>query len=151
MGRRAAALALLALLVAGCHSSAPNGHESLSAAEPSGVVRIGLAQLLWPLDPTHARGRDELTLARALFATPLRTDPESGALRPGLCSTWSAGGSNWRLRCRHAGAIATQLRRAKLFPARGIRALGKRRLVIALPGPRPELPYLLTQVAAAPP
>jgi len=151
MGRRAAALALLALLVAGCHSSAPNGHESLSAAGPSGVVRIGLAQLLWPLDPTHARGRDELTLARALFATPLRTDPESGALLPGLCSAWSAKGAAWRLRCRHAGAIATQLRRARLFPARRIRALDERRLVIVLPAPKAELPYLLTQVGAAPP
>jgi hypothetical protein len=151
MGRRAAALALLALLVGGCDSSAPKRHEPLSADGSSGVVRIGLAHLLWPLDPTHARGRDELTLARALFATPLRTDPESGALRPGLCSTWSASGSTWRLRCRHAGAIATQLRRARLFPARGIRAPNERRLVIVLPGPRAELPYLLTQVAAAPP
>lgn len=152
MGRRAAAaLALLALLVAGCDSSAPKRHEPLPAGGPSGVVRIGLAQLLWPLDPTNARGRDELTLARALFATPLRTDPENGALRPGLCSSWKASGSTWRLRCRHAGAIARQLRRAKLFPASRIRALDEGRLVIALPVPRPELPYLLTQVAAAPP
>lgn len=151
MARRAAALALLALLVAGCHSSAPKRHEALPATGSAGVVRIGLAHVLWPLDPTHARGRDELTLARALFATPLRTDPETGALRPGLCSVWSASGSTWRLRCRHAGAIATQLRRARLFPVRRIRALDERRLVIALPALRPELPYLLTQVAAAPP
>jgi hypothetical protein len=151
MARRAVALALLALLVAGCHSSARQRHEPLPAAGPAGVVRIGLAHVLWPLDPTHASGRDELTLARALFATPLRTDPVSGALRPGLCSAWSASGSTWRLRCRHAGAIATQLRRARLFPARGIRALDERRLVIVLPAPRAELPYLLTQVAAAPP
>ena len=121
MGRRAAALALLALLVAGCNSGAPQRHASLAAGGPAGVVRIGLAHLLWPLDPTHARGRDELTLARVLFSTPLRTDPESGALRPGLCSTWSPSGVTWRLRCRHAGAIATQLRRARLFPAQRIR------------------------------
>jgi hypothetical protein len=151
MGWRAAALALLALVVAGCDSTTPKRHEPLPAGGPSGVVRIGLARVLWPLDPTHARGRDELTLARALFATPLRTDPESGALRPGLCSAWSASGATWLLRCRHAGAIATQLRRARLFPARRIRALDERRLVIALPAPRAELPYLLTQVAAAPP
>jgi len=152
MGRRAAALALLALLVAGCDSGGPQPrHASLPARGPAGVVRVGLAHLLWPLDPTHARGRDELTLARVLFAPPLRTDPESGALRPGLCSAWSASGATWRLRCRHAGAIATQLRRARLFPARRIRALDERRLVIVLPAPRAELPYLLTQVAAAPP
>jgi hypothetical protein len=152
MGRRAAALALLALLVAGCDSGAPQPRRaSLPAGGPAGVVRIGLAHVLWPLDPTHARGRDELTLARVLFATPLRTDPESGALRPGLCSAWSASGATWRFRCRHAGAIATQLRRARLFPARRIRALDERRLVIVLPAPRAELPYLLTQVAAAPP
>ena len=152
MGRRAAALALLALLVAGCDSGGPQPrHASLPARGPAGVVRVGLAHLLWPLDPTHARGRDELTLARVLFAPPLRTDPESGALRPGLCSAWRASGATWRLRCRHAGAIATQLRRARLFPARRIRALDERRLVIVLPAPRAELPYLLTQVAAAPP
>jgi len=152
MGRRAAALALLALLVAGCDSGAPQPrHASLPGGGPAGVVRIGLAHVLWPLDPTHARGRDELTLARVLFATPLRTDPESRALRPGLCSAWSASGATWRLRCRHTGAIATQLRRARLFPARRIRALDERRLVIVLPAPRAELPYLLTQVAAAPP
>jgi hypothetical protein len=151
MGRRAAALALLALLVAGCQSSALQRHEPLPADGPAGVVRVGLAHVLWPLDPTHARGRDELTLARVLFVTPLRTDPASGALRPGLCSAWSASGATWRLRCRHAGAIATQLRRARLFPARRIRALDERRLVIVLPAPRAELPYLLTQVAAAPP
>jgi hypothetical protein len=152
MGRRAAALALLALLVAGCDSGAPQPrHASLPAGGPAGVVRIGLAHVLWPLDPTHARGRDELTLARVLFATPLRTDPESGALRPGLCSAWSASGATWRFRCRHAGAIATQLRRARLFPVRRIRALDEQRLVIVLPTPRAELPYLLTQVAAAPP
>ena len=37
-------------------------------------MRIGVANMLWPLDPTHAKGRDEVTLARALFSTPLRTD-----------------------------------------------------------------------------
>jgi hypothetical protein len=150
-GRRAAALALLTLLVAGCGSSEPKRHEALPDGGPAGVVRIGLAHVLWPLDPTHARGRDEVTLARVLFATPLRTDPETGALRPGLCSSWSARGTTWRLRCRHAGAIAIQLRRARLFPARQIRALDERRLVISLTAPLPELPYLLTQVAAAPP
>jgi hypothetical protein len=150
-GRRAAALALLALLVAGCDSSEPQRHEPLPARGPAGVVRIGLARVLWPLDPTHAQGRDEVTLARALFATPLRTDPETGALRPGLCSAWHGSGRTWRFRCRHSGAIAAQLRRAALFPARRIRAADEHTLVISLRAPRPELPYLLTEVGAAPP
>jgi hypothetical protein len=151
MARRAVALALLALLVAGCDSSEPQRHEALPARGPAGVVRIGLARVLWPLDPTHAEGRDEVALARALFATPLRTDPTTGALRPGLCSAWHGNGRNWRLRCRHSGAIAARLRNAALFPARRIRATDERTLAISLRAPRPELPYLLTQVAAAPP
>jgi hypothetical protein len=151
VGRWAAALALLVLLLAGCGSSKPQRHAALPGGGPAGVVRIGLARVLWPLDPTHAQGRDEVTLARALFATPLRTDPATGALRPGLCSTWHGVGRTWRLRCRHSGAIATQLRRAGLFPARRIRATDEHTLVISLKEPLPELPYLLTEVAAAPP
>ncbi len=145
------AFALLALLLAGCASSEPQRPERLPAGGPGGVVRIGLARVLWPLDPTHAEGRDEVTLARALFATPLRTDPATGALRPGLCSAWHGNGRTWRLRCRHSGAIAAQLRRATLFPARRIWATDEHTLVISLPAPRAELPYLLTEVAAAPP
>lgn len=151
VGRRAAALALLVLLLAGCGSSKPQRHVALPAGGPAGVVRIGLAHVLWPLDPTHAQGRDEVTLARALFATPLRTDPLTGALRPGLCSAWHGAGRTWRLRCRHSGAIAAQLRRAALFPARRILAPDEHTLAISLQAPLPELPYLLTQVAAAPP
>ena len=140
VGRRAAALALLVLLLAGCGSSKPQRHVALPAGGRAGVVRIGLAHVLWPLDPTHARGRDEVTLARALFATPLRTDPGTGALRPGLCSAWHGAGLTWRLRCRHSGAIAAQLRRAALFPARRIRAADEHTLVISLKAPLPELP-----------
>jgi hypothetical protein len=151
VGRRAAALALLLLLLAGCGSSKQKRHVALPAGGPAGVVRIGLAHVLWPLDPTHAQGRDEVTLARALFATPLRTDPLTRALRPGLCSAWHGAGLTWRLRCRHSGAIAAQLRHAALFPARRIRAVDEHTLVISLKTPLPELPYLLTQVAAAPP
>jgi len=148
---RVAALLLLALLVSGCDSGAQTHAQPLPARGPSGVVRIGLATILWPLNPARARTRDEITLARALFSTPLQTDPRTGDLRPGLCSSWRASGNTWRLRCAHAGAIAAQLRRSKLFPAREVRAAGGRTLVIALARPRPELPYLLTQVAAAPP
>jgi hypothetical protein len=124
----------------------------LTPKGPPGVVRIALARVLWPLDPAHARGRDELTLARALFATPLRTDPLTGNLRPGLCSSWDslAGGRRWRFRCSHAGAIARELRHAHLFASARIAADG-RTLSISLPQPAPNAPYVLTEVAAAPP
>jgi hypothetical protein len=148
---RVAALLLLALLVSGCDSGDKTHSRPLPVRGPAGVVRIGLSRILWPLDPTRARTRDEITLARALFSTPLRSDPRTGDLRPGLCTSWRRIGSTWRLRCAHAGSIAAQLRRAELFPARAIRAPDGNTLVIALSRPRPELPYVLTQVSAAPP
>jgi hypothetical protein len=150
--RRAAALGALALLAAGCGSNTSTSSSRLPATGPPGVVRIGLAHLLWPLDPALARDRDEIALARALFATPLRTDPETGALRQGLCSSWrsAAGGRTWRFHCRHAGAIASTLRRVRLIPAATIAAPDARTLVVTLAKPNPELPYVLTEVAAAP-
>jgi hypothetical protein len=122
------------------------------ATGPAGVVRIALARVLWPLDPLRARDRDEITLARALFATPLRTDPATGALRPGLCSGWSSaqGDRRWRFRCSHAGSIARELRRARLFGAARIQEDG-RTLSVTLPEPAHRAPYVLTEVAAAPP
>jgi len=85
-----------------------------------------------------------------LFSTPLRTDPSTGELRPGLCSRWRVSGATWRLDCRHAGAIAAQLRRTKLVPARRIVA-ARGTLVVVLRSQEPDLPYRLTEVAAAPP
>lgn len=113
-------------------------------------MRVALADLLWPLEPERARTRDEIVLARMLFSTPLRTDA-NGALRPGLCTSWRASGAVWRLRCGHAGAIAAQLRRARLFQARRIEAPDEHTLVVVPRSRDPELPYRLTQVAAAPP
>jgi len=150
--RRAAALVVLALAAAGCDSTtAPTQRARLPVGGPPGVVRIAVADLLWPLEPERAHTRDEIAVARMLFSTPLRTDPESGALRPGLCTSWRASGTTWRLRCAHAGAIASQLRRTKLIPARRIAAPDPHTLVVELPGQDPELPYRLTQVGAAPP
>ena len=147
--RRLAALALLPLVAGACGStSKPTPRPAVPARGPAGLVRIALADLLWPLDPLRARDRDEQALARVLFSTPLRTGP-AGELRPGLCSTWASpdGGRSWRLRCRHARAIAAELQRAKLAPAR---APSDRRLVVEPRAPNPRLPYELTEVAAAP-
>ncbi len=141
--RRAAALAALALTAAGCGSSPKTTPVGASATSHAGIVRIALADLLWPLDPARARGRDEIVVARALFATPLRTDPSTGALRPGLCSSWTRVGTDWHFRCRHAGAIARELRRAHVAHAT-VRASS---LSIA----DSRAPYLLTEAVAAPP
>jgi hypothetical protein len=145
--RRAAALAVLALAAAGCSSSsAPPRRAAPPVSGPPGVVRVALADLLWPLEPERAKTRDELVVARMFFATPLRTDAD-GKLRPGLCTSWRASGALWRLRCRHAGAIATQLRRSGLFP--GASARNGRLLMVRSPGQ--DVPYRLTEPRAAPP
>jgi len=102
-------------------------------------VRIALANLLWPLDPARARTRDEIVVARALFATPLRV-----GLRPGLCSSWAREGAGWRFKCRHAGAIARELRRAHLVANVSVRAG-------SLSIPDPQARDVLTEAAAAPP
>ncbi|HEY6836176.1 MAG TPA: hypothetical protein VI142_06855 [Gaiellaceae bacterium] len=136
--RRPAAVAALGLIAAGCGSSSSTTASAPPVAGPPGVVRIALANLLWPLDPARARTRDEITVARALFATPLRP-----GLRPGLCSSWRREGKGWRFRCRHAGAIARELRRAQLANPE----LRGNSLFIA----DPQAPYLLTEAAAAPP
>jgi hypothetical protein len=104
-------------------------------------VRIGLAHLLWPLDPARARTRDEIVVARALFATPVRP-----GLRAGLCSTWGREGRGWHFRCRHAVAIAQELRRARLFPSAKVAARGD---LLSISDPR--APEVLTEAAAAPP
>jgi hypothetical protein len=150
--RRAAALAAVALIASACGSTRQTHAPPPAATGPAGVIRVALAHVLWPLDPLRARNRDELALARALFATPLRTDPGTGAVRSGLCSSWSStrGARRWRFRCSRAGAIARELRRAGLFRSARVEAHG-RTLSVSLREPAPEAPYVLTEVAAAPP
>jgi hypothetical protein len=144
--RRAPALLGLALIVAGCGSVSRALTASAPATGPPGVVRIALAHLLWPLDPAGARTRDEIVVARAVFATPLRTDPVTGDLRPGLCSSWARQLGGWRFRCSHAGAIARELRRARLVPAGRVAASGRTLTVSAK-----DAPYVLSEAGAAPP
>ncbi|MFL6004736.1 MAG: hypothetical protein ACJ744_00660 [Gaiellaceae bacterium] len=141
---RAAALAVLALAAAGCSSSAPPQQAApLPVRGPTGVVRVALADLLWPLEPERAKTRDETVVARMLFSPPLRTDVD-GKLRPGLCTSWHAIGPLWRLRCSHAGAIAARLR-----PTWQATAPDEHTLVVRTIDP--DLPYKLTEVAYAPP
>ena len=86
--RRAAALAVLALAAAGCSSSsAPQHAAPLPVGGPPKLIRVALADLLWPLEPDRAKTRDQIVVARMLFSTPLRTDV-SGRVRPGLCTSW---------------------------------------------------------------
>jgi hypothetical protein len=141
---------VLALSAAGCGSSSPRRAVPLPAAGPPGVVRVALADVLWPLEPERARTRDQIVVGRMLFSTPLRTDA-TGALRPGLCTRWRATGATWRFHCAHAGAIASQLRRVTLFAEWRVVAPDEHTLVVTPPNADPDLPYRLTQVAAAPP
>lgn len=135
---------MLALAAAGCSSSSePKRAAPLPVSGPPKLIRVALADLLWPLEPERAKTRDELVVARMLFSTPLSTDV-SGRLRPGLCTSWHATASSWRLRCRHAGAIAARLR-----PTWQATALDEHTLVVRTTDP--DLPLKLTEVAYAPP
>jgi hypothetical protein len=124
-------------------------------------VRVALADFRWPLDPALAAGRDETTLARALYATPLRIDPATGAVRPGLCRGWSASADFrvWTFTCRSAPAIAAALRRVGrlreaplhwLFADAEMSAPAQSKLVVRLPFAWRRFPYVLTAAATAP-
>jgi hypothetical protein len=124
-------------------------------------VRVALTDFRWPLDPALASGRDETTLARALYATPLRVDPATGAPVPGLCGGWAASDefSTWTFSCRSAPSIAAALRRVARLRAAPLRWLladahisapSSSRLVVRLPFSWRRFPYALTTVAAAP-
>jgi hypothetical protein len=123
-------------------------------------VRVGLTDFRWPLDPALARGRDETALARALYATPLRTDAATGAVVPGLCTAWKASPDfrRWTFTCRSAPSIAAALRRVARLrdaPARWLFAQADRisadstTLSIRLRFPWRRFPYALTAAGAA--
>jgi hypothetical protein len=132
----------------------------LAVAGPPGVVRVALTNFRWPLDPALAEGRDETTLARTLYSTPLRTNPITGAVVPGLCTAWKASADfrRWSFTCRSAPSIAAALRRVVrldsparwLFVDARVSAPSATSLVIRLPFPWRRFPYALTVVAAAP-
>jgi hypothetical protein len=154
--RQAAASALLVLALAACGADEQQGTVR---SGPPNVVRIALTRIPWPLDPAAADDPDERTLARALVATPLRTDPGTGRLRPGLCSRWlsAEGGRHWRFRCRHARAIALALRRGARTPAgwpfaaaTSIAATTGDELEVRLAFPWRRFSYALTMPVAAP-
>jgi len=144
--RRAAALTALALAAAGCSSSsAPRHVAALPTGGPPSVIRVGLADLPWPIVPGPAATRDELVVQRALFASLLRTDA-AGRLRPGLCTSWRETATGWRLRCRHAGAIASNLRRQTAW-----RVSMPEEHTVLVHRKLANLPWLLTQPVFAPP
>src|SRR5207253_1269588 len=97
----------------GCGSKQEAEAAQPPATGPANVVRVALTSFRWPLDPALAEGRDETTLARALYATPLRTDPATGAVVPGLCTAWKASPDfrDWTFTCSAAPSIAAALRR----------------------------------------
>src|SRR5207237_8266483 len=100
----AALCAGAALIAAGCGAGRALQARPSAATGPPNVVRVALTSFRWPLDPALVESRDETTLARALFATPLRTDPVTGAVVPGLCTAWKASSDfrRWTFNCRSA-------------------------------------------------
>jgi hypothetical protein len=125
-------------------------------------VRIALTDFRWPLDPALARGRDETTLARALYSTPLRTDAATGSVVPGLCTAWKASRDfrRWVFTCNDsAPAIAAALRRVVhlrdapahwLFAQTEAISADVTTLTIRLRSSWRRFPYALTVVGAAP-
>ena len=159
--RAAAALGAL-LVAAGCTDDhLPRRQPAFAAAGPPNVLRVALPGLRWPIDPAFVESRDDAVLARALFATPLRTDPQTGALRPGLCSSWRmrGGGLEWRLTCRRARAVAAAVERMRRLPSaplgylfapvERVRARGTA-VEVRLRFRWRRFPYVLTVPAAAP-
>ena len=158
---RRLAPALLVLLLATACGSSPRTPASFVPRGPADVIRVALPGYRWPLNPASVSGRDELTLARALFATPLTTDSRNGELRPGLCTRWTStdGGRIWRFRCTHARAVAGELERMRrrprapaawLFaPIAGLERSGST-VTVRLRFPWLRFPYALTVPAAAP-
>jgi hypothetical protein len=148
--------------VAGCGTDRVVPTQPLPATGPANVIRVALADFRWPLDPALVEGRDETTLARTLYSTPLRTDPATGAVVPGLCTAWKASPDfkRWTFTCRSAPSIAAALRRVVRLgqaPARWlfvdasrIAAPSESSLVVQLGRPWRRFPYALTAVAAAP-
>lgn len=150
---------LLVLLATACGSGAPP--VTFAPSGPAGVVRVALANLHWPLDPAYASGRDELVVARAVFATPLRTDPASGDLQPGLCAHWGTPdqGRTWQFRCAHAAEVARAVERMRRLPAAPAGWLFEpiarvehagTSVTVRLRFPWARFPYALSVPAAAP-
>ena len=149
------------MAAAGCDGSQPSARVGFPVEGPTTTLRVALTDFRWPLDPALASTRDETTLARALYATPLRTDP-SGGVVPGLCSGWKAFDAfrMWRFTCKNALEIAAELRRVarlQMSPANWIFAAAQKVsvpapgvLVVRLRFPWRRFPYALTTVAAAP-
>jgi hypothetical protein len=147
-------------VVGGCGSKQTAQAVEPVATGPPNVVRVALTSFRWPLDPALAEGRDETTFARTLYATPLRTDPATGAVVPGLCTAWRASADfrQWTFTCRAAPSIAAALRRVKLlhvperwlFADAKVSATSPTRLSIRLPYSWRRFPYALTSLAAAP-
>lgn len=87
----------------GCGAT-PRHVQPIAFRGPPHTIRVALEHVPWPLT---TKTRDERTLVRMLYPTPLRVDPKTNDVVAGLCTSWRARGRFWRLECgRYAGAVA---------------------------------------------
>jgi hypothetical protein len=103
---------------------------------------VALERVPWPLVPRAATTRDVALLVKTLLATPLRVDPLTGDLAPGLCTSWRRRGAVWTFRCKDAAKVA----RAIPF---GRASVAGDAVHVRLPAPWLRFPYLLTAAQAA--
>ena len=139
---------MLALAAAGCSSSsAPKHAAPLPVGGPPDVVRVALADLLWPLEPERAQTRDEIVVARMLFSTPLRTDVSAARCGRPLHELARDRRRAWRLRCtprrrdRGAASARAALAGRRRARSRTSATLEARRRPIRI------VPYRLTEAA----
>jgi hypothetical protein len=105
---------------------------------------VALERVPWPLDPRRATTRDEAVLVTTLLATPLRVDPRTGDLAPGLCTSWRRRGTVWTFRCADAAKVA------RAIPFGRVSVAGDA-VRVRLPASWLRFPYLLTSAQSAVP
>jgi hypothetical protein len=125
----------------GCGGTAPRAAPTIPTAGPPHTIRVALEHVPWPLT---ARTRDERTLLRMLYPTPLRVDPRTNDVVAGLCTTWhTTDARTWTFECGSAAAAVARVVDAGTVTVRGSQVR------VRLPFRWLRFPYTLTAARAA--